>query len=128
MRKKLTISKLKHKLDSIFSHYIRYRDDNTCITCGKKDEHKKMQNGHLFSRSYLFLRYNIMNCNCQCYRCNCILHGNNLEYRKAFINEYNEESFVWLDDNKNILTHWKQDWYIEQIKIYQELVNNLKAD
>tara|TARA_R100000541_G_scaffold18622_1_gene28447 strand:- start:5534 stop:5926 length:393 start_codon:yes stop_codon:yes gene_type:complete len=79
MAKKLTRSKLVKKLDTIFSIYIRRKnavnDIATCITCGKKDHWKKLQNGHFQSRKHYSTRWDEVNCQVQCAGCNVFKYG-----------------------------------------------------
>ena len=80
MKKKPSISKLKKKLDTIFSIYIRLKDAdengyNYCYTCNKKDYYKYLQNGHFISRKYLATRFDEENCKPQCPACNVFRYG-----------------------------------------------------
>ena len=79
MKKKLTRSKLVKKLDSIFSQYIRQKDaDNnmaTCFTCDKVDDVKSLQNGHFQSRKHYSTRWDEINCQVQCPKCNVFNYG-----------------------------------------------------
>lgn len=43
-KKKVSISKLKKKADSVFSQFIRIRDKGKCYTCGLQKHWKEMQN------------------------------------------------------------------------------------
>lgn len=75
MKKLLTPSKLKKKLDKLFSVYIRtkYADSNgyvSCFTCATKKPWKEMQCGHFVSRLHLSTRYDEGNCRPQCKGCN----------------------------------------------------------
>ncbi len=78
-KKKLSRSKLIKKLDSIFSIYIRRKnainDIATCFTCGKKDNYKKLQNGHFQSRKHYSTRWDEINCQVQCAGCNVFKYG-----------------------------------------------------
>lgn len=91
-KKEKTISKLKKELDSIFSRYIRLRNadgetgDAICVTCGKIDHWKKLQNGHFMSRRHSSTRWDEDNCQVQCYSCNVMQQGKQYEYS------------LWLDD------------------------------
>ena len=69
-----SISKLKKKLDTIFSFYIRLRgvDDNgnnQCCTCGKIDNWRNLQCGHFVSRKHMATRFYELNCFPQCVGC-----------------------------------------------------------
>ncbi len=78
--KKVTITALKKKADSLFSKHIRnkYADKNgiiQCYTCPFKGPINKMQCGHLVSRFYLATRYDERNCRPQCITCNVWRNG-----------------------------------------------------
>lgn len=85
-------ARLIRKADSVFSIYIRRKDSignvARCVTCGKQDHYKSMQNGHYVSRRKMSLRYDEMNCNVQCPNCNMNLGGNLANYRKYLIEKY----------------------------------------
>lgn len=91
-KKEKTLAKLKKELDSIFSRYIRLRNadgetgDAICVTCGKIDHWKKLQNGHFMSRRHQITRWDEDNCQCQCYSCNVMQQGKQYQYS------------IWLDD------------------------------
>jgi hypothetical protein len=74
MRKKLVpIPKLVKKLDDVFQMYVRYRDDFTCCTCGRKftrGERTWLHAGHYISRGVYATRWNEKNVNAQCAGCN----------------------------------------------------------
>ena len=78
--KKKTTAQLKKELDKWFSQYIRLRraDANglvECFTCGKIDHWKKQQAGHFQSRRHLTTRWNELNVQVQCVRCNMLNQG-----------------------------------------------------
>lgn len=93
--KSKTKSQLVKILDAKYSLYIRnkYAEDGfvACVSCGKSDEIRNMQNGHYISRSYYATRWLDKNCHPQCYRCNIALHGNYVFYTKFMINTYGLE-------------------------------------
>lgn len=74
MRKKLTpLPKLVKKLDDLFQMCIRYRDDFTCITCGRKfprGERKELHAGHFISRGIYATRWDEENVAAECAACN----------------------------------------------------------
>jgi len=92
MAKKLTRSKLIKKLDTIFSIYIRRKnavnDIATCITCGKKDHWKKLQNGHFQSRKHYATRWDEQNCQVQCAGCNVFKYGEQFIFGKNLDEKY----------------------------------------
>lgn len=93
MKKKLTPGKLKKKLWTIFSKYIRERDGWTCVTCGKVGEGSGIHAGHYITKSVggLSLYFHEKNVHAQCYRCNIHLSGNWTAYREFILRTYGEE-------------------------------------
>ena len=95
--KKPTVTKLKKKLDTIFSKYIRLKDANNagyvkCYTCGvsKFWEKDGMQAGHFMSRKHTITRYDERNVKPQCYTCNCHYYGRQYEFGLNLNNEYGD--------------------------------------
>lgn len=108
---------LVKKLDTIFSIYIRRRnsvdDISECITCGKKDHWKRLQNGHFMSRKHLITRWDEDNCQVQCAGCNVFKYGEQYKFS------------VWLDSN---IGEGTADWLLQKSRgIYKisdfELIN-----
>jgi len=62
-------------MDTVFSRWIRNRDNAKCFTCGKVGTVETMQAGHYISRSVLSLRWDERNVHCQCMPCNIWKHG-----------------------------------------------------
>ena len=54
------------ELDKYTSRIVRRRD-RRCVTCGTR---RNLQCSHLYSRRYLAIRFNLINCNAMCGRCN----------------------------------------------------------
>lgn len=59
-----------------------------CVTCGKQDEWRNLQNGHYYSRAKYPTRWNEDNCHPQCVGCNVFKSGNYTEYALYMINRY----------------------------------------
>ncbi len=80
------------KLDRIFSKYIRLSrsvdDYVTCFTCGKILRIKEATVGHFIKRQYLGTRFDEVNCQIQCKKCNYFLQGNDVEFQKRLIDVY----------------------------------------
>ena len=90
--KKKTRSQVVKLLDKVFSEFIRRRyaknDISTCVTCGKSDHWKKLQNGHFQSRKHYSTRWDEDNCQVQCSGCNVFRWGEQYKFSQ------------WLNDNK----------------------------
>ena len=87
-KKAETRSQLVKKLDKVFSEYIRMTKPPVCVTCGKQDEWRNLQNGHYYSRAKYPTRWNEDNCHPQCVGCNVFKAGNYTEYALYMINQY----------------------------------------
>lgn len=117
------------KADRIFSKYIRLRYAVNfyarCVTCGRKDHYKLMQNGHYISRRIMATRYDERNCNVQCSYCNETLGGNLIQYKAYLQRTYGVGIIVHLQQKAQkrtkIATHELQ----EIINEYTVKVDNL---
>lgn len=72
-KKLVPIKKLVAKLDDVFQMCIRYRDNFTCITCGKKfprGERQQCHAGHYISRGVYATRWDEENVAAECAKCN----------------------------------------------------------
>ena len=94
-KKVKSISKLKKEVWTIFSKWIRNRDDYTCYTCHKKDQNRGlyMHAGHFVSRSHNATLFDEMNVHAQCYYCNIRARGNIGLYAERLIRDYGQEAF-----------------------------------
>ena len=94
MAKKVTRTSLIKKLDTVFSIYIRRRyavnDIAECVTCGKKDNWKKLQCGHWASRRHYSTRWDETNCHVQCMSCNVFKAGEIYLYTKYLCSQYGD--------------------------------------
>jgi hypothetical protein len=123
--KKPTRKSLVIKLDTIFSQYIRQKDAvneiATCVTCGKKDHWKKLQNGHFQSRSHYSTRWDENNVGVQCYGCNISRSGEQFKFSQYLGNKLSEELQI---KSKQIVKFADID-LIDLINYYTEKVNNI---
>lgn len=104
MRKqsKNPLPKLKRKAWKTFADYVKRRDKGVCISCGKTGlSGAGYQAGHYQKAELcnLIYRYDHRMVNGQCYRCNCWLRGNTIEYRKALLKKYGEEAVKELEEH-----------------------------
>lgn len=117
MKKKITERKT---LDALFSKFIRQRDDGQCYTCPKKDDPKRMQCGHFVPRQYLAVRYDEINCHCQCYACNMLYNGQPSRFALNLERDFGVGIVQKLESMRQVVT--KNFPYKELIAHYQELV------
>ena len=108
--KKPTVSKLKKKADQVFSLWIRNRDSKQgyckCISCGVVKPIAEMQNGHYYSRSINYLRYDPRNCAAQCVGCNIFKEGNKPAYALALIRKYGKNILEELEKDSRKYKQW----------------------
>ena len=114
--------KLRKDADIWFSRYVRLRDSEqdlqgdwygTCITCpttylvvNRDNKYQKSVNaGHFVSRGHLVVRFDELNVNLQCVRCNKWKGGEYTKYRFALKEKYGnhvpEELEQLANDQKN---------------------------
>jgi len=118
------------RLDSAFSKFIRLRDSDDngicrCITCGAFHHWKNMDCGHHVKRQHLALRFNEINCNAQCRKCNWLGQGEDVKYKDAIIEKYGLQAYNKLLVSKNNYTKLSQfdidtleKYYKEKVKEY----------
>jgi hypothetical protein len=120
MKKSTPLPKLLEKTQKVFNAYIRARDKELgCISCGAEVE----QAGHYHSQGHhSALRFNPINTNGQCRRCNMFLHGNLIKYRQGLVDRYGEMVVLDLEDsaNKNRLKKWSRDELEQLISQYKQ--------
>jgi DNA-directed RNA polymerase subunit N (RpoN/RPB10) len=137
---KWDLKKAKKECWSVFSRYVRLRDQGVCFTCEKKipdyynrqgkliEGWKSGQAGHWITAAScgLALYFHEKNVHCQCYHCNINLSGNWLEYERKIRSVYGDnvceelKALKWTGSVKYTV----QD-YVGMIVKYNELVQQL---
>jgi hypothetical protein len=125
MSKKPSRKTIITKLDSIFSQYIRLRYSKneiaTCVTCGKQDHWKKMQNGHFISRKHYATRFDEDNCQVQCSGCNVFRYGEQYLFSKYLGADLSEELLM----KSRKIQKFSDSELLDMIELYNKKVNNL---
>src|SRR5581483_11304388 len=122
--KELSLPKLLKKTQDTFNAYIRFRDNEKgCISCGGPVQ----EAGHFFSQGHhSALRFNEMNTNGQCTRCNCFLHGNLILYRFGMVKRYGEAKVLHLESSaRRAVKKWSRAELIALIDHYQKETQKL---
>jgi hypothetical protein len=122
-KKKVTQTSLRKKADAIFSRYIRQRDGGLCYTCGLRKHWKEMQNGHFVPRQYLALRYDEINCHCQCYACNMLFNGQPSVYSLNLHRDYGTDCVRALEAKRREVVRYFD--YEKVIRDYKEKCEKL---
>jgi hypothetical protein len=118
-KKVIPLPKLLKKAQIVFNKFIRLRDkDKGCISCGAT----VTEAGHYYSQGHhSALRFNEINTNGQCTRCNCFLHGNLIKYREGILKRWGKDKLLLLEIAviRQAVKKWTR-WELEQIiKHYQ---------
>ena len=129
-----TISKLKKKLDSVFSLFVRNKyairkkyarsGSVACFTCGAVKPVSEMQNGHYVSRVYLATRFDEENCRPQCIGCNIFKNGNLDEFAIRLERE-KKGTLECLNQKKYKQVKYSTVWYRDTIEHYKKELQNL---
>lgn len=124
VQKQKRIRQLRKKLWVIFSKYIRLRDGNVCITCGKRSY--PAHAGHFIDKSISNpeLYFHPCNVNCQCVSCNLYKSGNKAVYAKKLIDKYGLIVFNSLHELRGKCIKWTIEDYERQICYYTKELNN----
>tara|TARA_R100000963_G_C4627041_1_gene93029 strand:+ start:312 stop:722 length:411 start_codon:yes stop_codon:yes gene_type:complete len=130
-----SISKLKKDLDKFFSLYIRLRDATDegmiqCFTCGKVGHYKTggMQCGHFMSRRSHSTRWDELNCQSQCVKCNMFGQGEQYKFGLNLDAKWGEGTSEELQYKaKQIVKFFRED-YEDAISYYKDLVNKIKKE
>lgn len=133
--KKKTISNLKKKAWVIFAQYIKKRDClrttgsleyGECITCNFSGHISKLQAGHFIPgrhNSNLFLERGV---HAQCARCNGVLSGNVLEYRRQIIKLYGEGADLELEEEARQIKQFSIPELENLIALFKERIKELE--
>ena len=117
------------ELDTVFSQYIRLRyaknEIAECVTCGKKDHWKKLQNGHWASRRQYSTRWDEKNCNVQCAGGNVFRAGEIYLYTKYLCSKYGNNFPDELYAKSQKIVKFADVELIDMIDYYKQKVNIL---
>ena len=120
------MSKLKKKLDTIFSRYIRLRDPY-CVTCAINGKSSFTEDaGHFISRRWHGTRWEPTNVHGQCVECNQYKKGNMPAYEKFMLKKYGKEQIWLLEARKNQYIGFRGADYIRMIEIYKGKIKELE--
>lgn len=103
--KKLTKTQIKKKLDISFSKWVRTQNDHRCLACRSL---VNLQCAHVFSRSYLAIRWNENNAVPLCRGCHLFYTFHPIEWTELMQGYLGEEMYELL--RKTALSHHKPDY------------------
>ena len=125
-----TISKLKKKLDTLFSQYIRQRNADhlgrvKCFTCGVKKHWKEQQAGHFQSRSHHSTRWDEVNVQVQCVKCNMFRQGEQYKFGLYLDQRFGEGTAEELEIRSKTIVKLNRVDYEEAIERYKQKIREL---
>tara|TARA_Y100000385_G_scaffold275163_1_gene319190 strand:- start:243 stop:632 length:390 start_codon:yes stop_codon:yes gene_type:complete len=125
-----TISKLKKKLDKVFSEYIRQRNADhlgrvKCFTCGVEKHWKEQQAGHFQSRSHHSTRWDEVNVQVQCIKCNMFRQGEQYKFGLYLDQRFGEGTAEELEQRAKIIVKLNRVDYEEAIERYKQKIREL---
>lgn len=124
-----SLTSWKDEAWNVFSKYIRlkYADSKgfvQCVTCGIVKFWKEMQAGHFVPGRGNGILFDERCVHPQCYRCNCILHGNLIEYFPFMVRTYGQEVIDELKRNAKVAVKRTAEWYQQFINEKTEDMKN----
>jgi len=125
-----TISKLKKKLDKIFSEFIRRRNADhlgrvKCFTCGVEKHWKEQQAGHFQSRSHHSTRWDDVNVQVQCVKCNMYRQGEQYKFGMYLDQRFGDGTSEELEHRANTIVKLNRVDYEEAIERYKQKIKQL---
>ena len=125
-----TISKLKKKLDVLFSQYIRRRNADhlgrvMCFTCGVEKHWKEQQAGHFQSRSHHSTRWDEVNVQVQCVKCNMFRQGEQYKFGLYLDDRFGDGTAEELENRAKTIVKLNRVDYEEAIERYKQKIREL---
>lgn len=134
MKKSVPLKNLVKKLDDVFQMCIRYRDNFTCITCGKKfprGERTQLHAGHYISRGIYATRWDEENVAAECASCNLkqsfpdveVIHKFEQELKLRYGDDVLERLFAKRHAPFKLNRNWLEqqiDFYTKALKEYEK--------
>jgi 5-methylcytosine-specific restriction endonuclease McrA len=111
-----TVAALRRRLWALVAKYVRERDGNICVTCGKPGD----QAGHFYSRRIPSLWIDPKNIGCQCSTCNLYMQGNPGSFADYIVTTYGPEELVRLTARAQYQKQWRApelEMLIEAIQV-----------
>lgn len=117
-----------------FQTYIRYRDNWTCVVCGKKidpdtkESKMLMHAGHYISRTKTALLLDEKNVHAQCRECNGQQNWEGIDprYTRYLISKYGTQILDYFDNKKNEIVQLSNAQWQELATFWEEKLKEAK--
>lgn len=136
MAKKLTLAKLKEKVQKVFNKYIRLRDSGggmfVCISCGEQKSTDVCDAGHFWAKQgYDGLRFDEDNCHAEDSGCNRFDESHLIGYAINLKQKIGKQAFEALnkrasDYKKNANFKWDRSDLEGMIKYYTQKIKEVQ--
>ena len=115
-----TVQDFLNMTQVIVNKFIRLRDkEENCISCGKHINGVRHASHYLSAGGHSAIRFNEDNIWVSCYKCNVMLSGNQVEYRKALIKKIGIERVEWLEEHGSETKRWTKEELREIMQKYK---------
>ena len=131
-----SLKRLKAEVWLLFSRYIRLRDclkttgtleSGKCISCPREVPFKDSDAGHFVAGRGNSILFDETCTHLQCKRCNGVLHGNQLPYRRAIVQMYGEGYDEYLENKAKEVKQFER-WELEEMKeMYKRKIKELEG-
>lgn len=111
-----------------FAIFIKYRDNYTCITCGRRGDGQAMHAGHFISRTKSAIKFHPANVHAQCAGCNLYKNGAWDEYYVVMQTKYGQEVIDELMKKKDEECKRSIQDYLEIEKFYIQQLKELQNE
>lgn len=116
----MTLSDYLKLTQQVFNKYIRLRDKHElCVSCGKHINGVRHASHYLSAGGHSAIRFHEDNIWVSCYKCNVMLSGNQVEYRKALIKKIGIERVEWLEEHGSETKKWTKEELKELMQKYK---------
>ncbi len=124
-----TVQDFMNMTQVVFNRFIRERDKHeNCISCGKHINGVRHASHYLSAGGHSNVRYHEDNVWVSCYKCNVMLSGNQVEYRKRLIDKIGIERVEWLESNGATERRYTKEELREIMKEYKQKVKKLENE
>lgn len=121
-----TIQDFLNMTQVVFNRFIRERDKHeNCISCGKKINGVRHASHYLSAGGHSNVRFHEDNVWVSCYKCNVMLSGNQVEYRKRLIDKIGVERVEWLEENGATERRYTKEELREIMLTYKNKIKEL---
>lgn len=131
-KKKLTpLPKLKKQLQALANKHARLRDcfgegGGACISCGQWFPYALLDGGHYIPTTVSSTRFNEVNINIQCHKCNRFLHGNIRGYFRGMEAKYGRQRLDDLEASAGP-RKWTRDELLAMKEYYKEKIRAIES-